>query len=90
MNYTVLTTELQSALFLVGSIAGPPLAVALIIGLAVGLIQAVTQIQDQTMPLTFKVIAVTATLLFMATSLFTPLLVFANHLLDDFPIMTRY
>lgn len=90
LNDTALTQELQKALFLFASIAGPPLAVAVVVGLMVGLLQAVTQLQDQTMPLTFKVVAVCATLLLMATTLFPPLLTFTESLLDGFPAMTRY
>ncbi|MBS0960433.1 MULTISPECIES: EscS/YscS/HrcS family type III secretion system export apparatus protein [Acetobacter] len=90
MDDASLTQELSSALFLFASIAGPPLAVALIVGLVVGLMQAVTQLQDQTMPLTFKVVAVCATLLLMASTLFPPLLSFTERILNDFPTMTRY
>nr|WP_283092158.1 flagellar biosynthetic protein FliQ [Gluconobacter kondonii] len=85
-----LTQELSSALFLFASIAGPPLAIALVVGLLIGLLQAVTQLQDQTMPLTFKVVAVCATLLLMASTLFPPLLAFTEHVLTDFPAMTRF
>ncbi|AOX16629.1 EscS/YscS/HrcS family type III secretion system export apparatus protein [Kozakia baliensis] len=90
MDESVFTQELSSALFLFASIAGPPLAAALVVGLVVGLLQAVTQLQDQTMPLTFKVVAVCATLLLMASTLFPPLLTFTERLLDDFPAMTRF
>ncbi|GAN55016.1 EscS/YscS/HrcS family type III secretion system export apparatus protein [Tanticharoenia sakaeratensis] len=90
MDDPTLTEQLSDALFLFASIAGPPLAVAVIVGLVVGLLQAVTQLQDQTMPLTFKVVAVCATLLLMATTLFPPLLTFTERLLDEFPSMTRY
>ncbi|MBS1064107.1 EscS/YscS/HrcS family type III secretion system export apparatus protein [Gluconobacter wancherniae] len=90
MDDAALTQELSAALFLFASIAGPPLAIALVVGLVIGLLQAVTQLQDQTMPLTFKVVAVCATLLLMASTLFPPLLAFTEHVLTDFPAMTRF
>ena len=53
MGETMLTNELNTSLMLFATMAGPPLAVALVVGLVVGLLQAATQIQDQTMPLIF-------------------------------------
>ena len=89
MGQTMLTDELNTSLMLFATMAGPPLAVALVVGLVVGLLQAATQIQDQTMPLTFKVTAVCATLIILAPTIFPPLLAFTERLLNDFPAMTR-
>lgn len=89
MDQSLLTDELNTSLMLFATMAGPPLAVALIVGLVVGVLQAATQIQDQTLPLTFKVTAVCATLLIMAPTLFPPLLANAERLFDQFPAMTR-
>ena len=89
LSDTMLTDELGTALLLFATMAGPPLAVALVVGLVVGLLQAATQIQDQTMPLTFKVAAVCATLVVLAPAIFPPLLAYTDRLLDDFPAMTR-
>lgn len=89
MDHAVLTGELNTALMLFATMAGPPLAVALAVGLIVGLLQAATQIQDQTLPLTFKVTAVCATLMIMAPTLFPPLLAYTERVLDQFPAMTR-
>lgn len=89
MDQSMLTDELNTSLMLFATMAGPPLAVALAVGLIVGVLQAATQIQDQTMPLTFKVVAVCATLLIMAPTLFPPLLANTERLLEQFPAMTR-
>ena len=89
MGQTMLTNELNTSLMLFATMAGPPLAVALIVGLVVGLLQAATQIQDQTMPLTFKVTAVCATLIILAPMIFPPLLAYTERLLDQIPSMTR-
>lgn len=90
MDQSMLTDELSTSLLLFATMAGPPLAVALVVGLVVGLLQAATQIQDQTLPLTFKVTAVCATLVIMAPTLFPPLLAETQRLFDQFPAMTRH
>ncbi len=42
--------------------AAPPLVIATLCGLVVSLVQAVTQIQDQTLPYVVKLVAVAVTL----------------------------
>ena len=46
-------------------VAGPMMAVALVVGLAVSLFQALTQIQEQTLIYVPKILAVFATMLLM-------------------------
>ncbi|MBK3396164.1 MULTISPECIES: flagellar biosynthesis protein FliQ [Methylobacterium] len=46
-------------------VAGPMMAVALVVGLAVSLFQALTQIQEQTLIYVPKIVAVFATMLLM-------------------------
>ena len=53
----------RQAIWLVIQLAGPVLLVGLVVGVAVGLLQAVTQIQEQTLVFAPKIIAVFATLL---------------------------
>ena len=89
MSQTSLVSELDTALGLFATMAGPPLAVALIVGLVIGLLQAATQIQDQTLPLTFKVVAVCATMLVGSQLIFPPLLIYTERVFDQFPAMTR-
>ena len=67
----------------------PPLAVATIVGFVVGLLQAVTQIQDQTLPQTIKLVAVLATLLVAGPWMAGPLLEQARQIFDAFPALTR-
>ena len=52
----------QQGLWLVIAMSAPPLIVATIFGVAVSLIQAITQIQDQTLPYVVKLIVVAASL----------------------------
>jgi type III secretion protein S len=52
----------QQALWLAVVLSAPPLLVATLFGVLVSLIQAVTQIQDQTLPYVVKLMSVTITL----------------------------
>ncbi|KUY65550.1 type III secretory protein EscS [Burkholderia cepacia] len=52
----------QNGLMLVAYLTAPPLAVALVAGLIVSLLQTVFQIQDQTLPFAVKLVAVGSTL----------------------------
>jgi type III secretion protein S len=74
---------------IVAIVALPPLLVAMAIGLTVAILQAATQIQDQTLPLTVKVISVGLTLAFFGALLTRPLFEHSNRIFEDFPILTR-
>jgi type III secretion protein S len=67
----------------------PPLIVAMVAGLIVSVLQAATEIQDQTLPLTIKLVAVVATLAMFGAVLAAPLVLFTNQVLADFPGLTR-
>lgn len=53
-----LTRLLTEALYLVLLVSGAPLLVSLVVGLAVGLMQAMTQVQEQTLTFVPKLLAV--------------------------------
>lgn len=52
----------KQAMLLVVMLSAPPLIVAVIVGVIVSLLQAVMQLQDQTLPFAVKLIAVGLTL----------------------------
>lgn len=52
----------QQGLWLAIVMSAPPLLIATVCGVAVSLVQAITQIQDQTLPYVVKLIAVALTL----------------------------
>ncbi|MCB1508438.1 MAG: flagellar biosynthetic protein FliQ [Hyphomicrobiaceae bacterium] len=79
------TTMLQATMVL----AGPMLVVTALIGLVIGLIQAVTQIQDQTFPQTVKVIAATALLAAFGSGLAVPLYNRTEELFASFYLLAR-
>jgi len=62
MDPAELTRLTAETLYLVLLVSGPPLLVALAIGLAVGLLQAVTQVQEQTLSFVPKLVAVATVL----------------------------
>lgn len=53
---------LRDSLFVAAKLVGPPLGVALAIGVVMALVQAVTQINEQTMIFLPKVVAIFATM----------------------------
>jgi type III secretion protein S len=79
----------QTMMWIVAIVSLPPLLAAMTIGLVVAILQAATQIQDQTLPLTVKVIAVGFTLAFFGAMLTQPLFEHTNRIFEDFPIITR-
>jgi type III secretion protein S len=78
-----------SALIVVMTFALPPLLVAMVVGLIVSVLQAATQIQDQTLPQTIKLVAVVATLATFGALLAAPLVRYSEQVLADFPGLTR-
>lgn len=77
----------QDALWLVLVLSGPPILVASIAGLLVAFIQAATQLQEQTLAFTIKLVAVVVTLFLMAGVLGETLIQYSNRIFDDFPSM---
>lgn len=55
-------TLFKQAMLLVVMLSAPPLIVAVIVGVIVSLLQAVLQLQDQTLPFAIKLVAVGITL----------------------------
>lgn len=65
MSQTLVVEMAADALWLALSLAGPLLGVALVIGLIVSVVQAVTSIQEQTLSFVPKLFAVGAVFLFL-------------------------
>ncbi len=64
MSYALVVDLARNALMLTLMLGGPLLGVALIVGLAVSVLQAATQIQEQTLVIVAKFFAVGAVFLF--------------------------
>ena len=80
MEYTV------NAMTLVLMVSMAPIVVATFTGLLVSLLQALTQIQEQTLSFAVKLVAVTITMLITSRWLGGELYNFTINLLDTFPI----
>ncbi len=89
MPHATLFEQLQSMLNIVLFMALPPLAGATVIGLVVGILQAVTQVQDQSLPAVFKLVVVMMILVLGGPLLVVPLVRLSEQIFDAFPAMTR-
>jgi flagellar biosynthesis protein FliQ len=89
MNSTNISQELYSSAMSIAVLAGPVLAIAGLTGLVVGLLQAVTQIQDQTLGQILKLFVVSLVLLFMGARLSTPLLNHSETLFKNFHLIVK-
>jgi type III secretion protein S len=67
----------------------PPLVGAVVVGLFVGILQAVTQVQDQSLPVVFKLLIVMAVISLGGPLLVAPLVQQSVQLFDTFPMLTR-
>ncbi len=66
MSEALIIELVREAIFTVCIVALPPLAVSLVVGLAISIFQATTQIQEQSLAFVPKIIAVFLTLAVMA------------------------
>jgi type III secretion protein S len=89
MQHDALLTQLQAMLSIVLYMALPPLLGAMAVGLVVGILQAVTQVQDQSLPITFKLLIVIVILALAGPLLTLPLVRQTEQIFDAFPAMTR-
>jgi type III secretion protein S len=89
MVQTALIEQFVAMLGIVMLLALPPLIAAMTVGLIVGILQAVTQIQDQSLPIAIKLLVVIVVLMFAGPLLVQPLIRESGLLFDSFPTMTR-
>ncbi len=89
MGNNIIQSGLDAALKSYMILTLPPLFGALIVGITIGLFQAVTQIQDQTLPQIFKILTVFGILVLMASVLMTPLQDLTERVFTDFVEMSR-
>jgi flagellar biosynthetic protein FliQ len=85
MNEDVVLQIGREALFLIVALAGPLLLAALAVGLLVGVLQAATQIQEQTLSFIPKLLALVIALVFMGPWLLSSWVVFTEQLFFRIP-----
>lgn len=79
----------NDALWLVLVLSAPPIIVAAVAGLIVAVIQAATQIQEQTLQYTVKFFAIVLTLFVTSALLGGSLYRYSDRIFTDFPAMIR-
>ncbi|CAM4083420.1 Type III secretion protein [Bordetella tumbae] len=89
MDKTLIISIMNKALMTVLLLSAPALLIAILIGFGVGLLQALTQIQDQTLPQAVKLVAVLLALIVGVPMLAGQVSSFADQLLTGFPLWTR-
>lgn len=75
----------RNATYLALSIGGPVLIVSLVVGLAVSILQAVTQIQEQTLSFVPRIVIVSFTMLLLLPWAIQRVVEYATTLFQDIP-----
>ncbi len=70
-------------------LAGSPLAIGTVVGLVISFFQAITQIQDQTLSQTVKIVSIVIALLAFGTVLTGPLLNSTQRLFENFHMIVE-
>ena len=79
----------QTTLILVLKLSMIPIVVATVIGLLVSLLQALTQIQEQTLGFAVKLIAISLPIMLAAHWMGGELLLFTQDIFTNFPFVAR-
>lgn len=79
----------KQALYLVLILTAPPVAAAMMSGLIVSLLQATTQVQEQTLTFVPKLVATLVTLALVGPWSLVQIVNFAHSLLDSFPTYVK-
>jgi type III secretion protein S len=66
-------------------LSAPPILISMFFGLLVAIFQAATQIQEQTLSFTIKLVAVTLVLMYLGGWLGAQIMTFALNILMNFP-----
>ena len=72
------------ALLLILILSGPPILISMVFGLTVAIFQAATQIQEQTLSFTIKLVAVILTLMLMGGMLSSQIMQYAHTIFNNF------
>jgi type III secretion protein S len=81
--------QLSEVMILVLYLSMPAILVASGVGLLISLLQALTQVQEQTLPFAVKLIAVSATIAATASFTGNQLIVYTGSILDSIPRLMR-
>ncbi len=87
MNQAQLLDYAQTCLIMVLKLSLIPIIVATVIGIIVSLLQALTQIQEQTLGFAVKLIAISITLLAASSWMGGQLLLYTQDIFKNFPLL---
>ena len=87
MNKAQLLDYAQTCLLIVLQLSLIPIIVATVIGIIVSLLQALTQIQEQTLGFAVKLIAISLTLLVCASWMGSTLLLYTQDIFTHFALL---
>lgn len=83
MTEEIIINIAQNALLTILSVAAPLLGISLVVGLAVSVFQATTQIQEQTLSFIPKIVSVILALAVFGTWMLRTLMDYTNNLYDS-------
>ena len=89
MDTAVFQYLMQTTLVTVLWLSAPALLIAILVGFGVSLFQALTQIQDQTLPQAIKLVAVLLALVLLGPMLAGHIAGLTSEVLDNFVVWTR-
>ena len=85
MEVGTAVTLCQKALWLAMTISAPMLIAGILVGFGVGLFQALTQIQEQTLAVVLKIVVMLVAFAFFASWMLTRLVEFSRSLFEGIP-----
>lgn len=89
MSQTTTLTVLEQALWTVAQLSGPLLAAALIVGVVISLLQAVTQVNEMTLSYVPKIIAIALVLIIAGPWMLQTLIDYTAHLFSSLPSLVQ-
>lgn len=85
MTHTHVIQVAYQGMLLILILSAPPILISMFFGIIVAIFQAATQIQEQTLSFTIKLVAVTLTLMFMGEWLGATIMSFSLDIFTNFP-----
>ena len=89
MSHAQLLQYAQTCLILILKISLIPIVVATVIGLLVSLLQALTQIQEQTLGFAVKLVAITITIMAAASWMGGEIMLYTQEIFKNFAFLAR-
>ncbi len=89
MNDSSITEIAIQSIWLATKLAGPILMVSLLIGLAIGMVQSATQIQEQTLAFVPKLAGIALVIVLSGNWMLTQIIDFTTNLFDMVPQLLK-